>query len=113
MTLEEKIEVIRAFNEGKEIQVYDEHYEKWRRKCTDDFWDFNIYKYRVKPQPTIPTRLEVANELYEKTFGIAGRFTKHTCIAQNCKDCPLKEQHPCCDVESWWNAPYEEPEIEK
>lgn len=109
MTTEEKIEIIRAFDEGKEVEFYVNVDEGWCKK-TRGVWDFEHTKYRIKPQPT---RLEVANDFFEKTFGISGKFTKHSCLANNCEDCPLKGQHPCCDVESWWNAPYEEPEIEK
>ena len=84
MTTEEKIEVIRASDEGKEIEIYDEHYEKWRRKCTNEFWDFGIYKYRVKP---IPTRLDVANEFFEKTFGVKNAFDEKSCVVNSSMPC--------------------------
>lgn len=108
MTTEEKIEVIRAFDEGKEVEIYNEYYDKWSKKDTRDFWDFKNNKYRVKPQPT---RLDVANEFWEKTFGFKNAFNKEICINMesilDCVECEAYKNGEC-ESESWWNTPYEE-----
>ena len=49
MTLEEKIEVIKAFSEGKPIEVYNEDEDVWEAKIYDD-WNFEEGKYRKKPE---------------------------------------------------------------
>ena len=49
MTLKEKIEVIRAYDEGKEVQVLTP--EGWSY-ITNDIWDFKYNEYRVKPDET-------------------------------------------------------------
>mgnify|MGYP004681013961 CR=1 FL=1 len=48
MTTEEKIEVIKAYSEGKAIEIYSKFSEKWLDK-TFDIWDFDMEEYRVKP----------------------------------------------------------------
>lgn len=107
MTIEEKIEVIKAFDEGREVEIYDEHYGngKWRMKTNGDFWDFDANKYRVKPQPT---RLEVANDFFEKTFGIKNEFNNHTCIGNGYFPCTECEAHKegLCKIEKWWNEEF-------
>lgn len=78
MTLEEKMEVIKAFSEGKAVEIYSEYSEKWLDKRFD-VWDFEEQKYRIKPEETAkfkagdvllakkgehqanPTRFEVTN----------------------------------------------------
>lgn len=109
MKIDEMIEILEAYKNGKEIEMFDVTECKWI-DVEKPLWNFANCVYRIKKYPT---RLEVVNEFWKKTFGISGKFTKHSCPANNCKDCPLKGQHPCCDVESWWNAPHEEPKIEK
>ena len=47
MTLEEKLEVIRAYAEGKPIEVYNEDEDVWEVKIYDD-WNFEEGKYRIK-----------------------------------------------------------------
>lgn len=48
MTLEEKIEVVRAFSEGKPVEICN-ILGKWETK-TKDVWDFRQYTYRIKPE---------------------------------------------------------------
>ena len=48
MTLEEKIEVIKAFSEGKAVEIYTIH--GWWEPKVQDVWDFEKCKYRVKPE---------------------------------------------------------------
>ena len=104
MTTEEKIEVIRAFDEGKEIEFYDG--EEWCKKTTNS-WDFEFFEYRIKPQPT---RLDAANEFWEKTFGVKNAFDESTCImncSTQCCKCVAYKNGEGCVVEKWWNAPCE------
>lgn len=49
MTTEEKIEIIKAFSEGKPIEVYNEDEDMWEAKIRDD-WDFEEGKYRKEPE---------------------------------------------------------------
>lgn len=51
MTLEEKIEVIKAYAEGKAVEVYDKYSNEWFAK-ERNAWDFDVYKYRIKPDET-------------------------------------------------------------
>ena len=51
MTLEEKIEVIKAYAEGKAVEVYDEDSDEWFAKQRN-VWDFEEGKYRIKPKET-------------------------------------------------------------
>lgn len=106
MTIDEMIKVLQAYKKGKPIEF---------RKKSDNSdwvvgdspnwaWDFSNYDYRVKKNPT---RLEVANKLWEETFGIANRFTNRNCPSNECKDCPFT-QTSCGinDLKTWWNEEY-------
>ncbi len=48
ITTEEKIELIRAYAEGKTVDVYDTIFQRWFAKGTDT-WDFDREKYRIRP----------------------------------------------------------------
>lgn len=48
MTLEEKLKVIKAFSEGKPVEIYTIH--GWWEPKVQDVWDFNKCIYRVKPE---------------------------------------------------------------
>jgi len=45
------IEVLKAFEEGKEIEVRSNNSHLWGR-CVNPRWDFGTNIYRIKPQPT-------------------------------------------------------------
>ena len=47
ITLEEKIEVIKAYSEGKVIEIYSKYSNKWLDKKFD-IWDFDTEKYRIR-----------------------------------------------------------------
>ena len=49
ITLEEKIEVIRAFSEGKPVEGCNKEVGLWEDKVYD-IWDFDDCKYRIKPE---------------------------------------------------------------
>lgn len=67
MTLEEKIEVIKAYAEGKPVEAYDTIFRRWFEKGTDT-WNFDIEEYRIKSDET--TKFAVGDVL---VFKIAER----------------------------------------
>lgn len=52
MTTEEKIEVMKAFTEGKQIQFLSHETNQWEDVRQYPLWDWPHYEYRVKPEPT-------------------------------------------------------------
>ena len=64
ITLEEKIEVIRAYAEGKPVEVYDKDDNKWYAHRFDA-WDFEDFKYRIKPDKT--PKFKVGDRLVYKS----------------------------------------------
>lgn len=52
MTTEEKIEVMKAYAEGKKIQVRDKTLKVWIDwgTCGEPEWDWGINDYRIKPE---------------------------------------------------------------
>ena len=48
ITLEEKIELITAYAEGKIVDAYDTIFQRWFAKGTDT-WDFDREEYRISP----------------------------------------------------------------
>lgn len=70
MTLEEKIGVIKAYAEGKAVEVYDEDSDEGLAK-QHDIWDFEYSQYRIKPEAT--TKFKVGDRLvYKSNEGIEG-----------------------------------------
>lgn len=51
MTLEEKFELLKAYKEGKRVEVYDKIMDTWYAKACD-VWDFDDGRYRIKPNHT-------------------------------------------------------------
>ena len=65
-TLKEKIAVMQAFADGREIEYYYPSTEKWY-KTKDPVWDWNTNDYRVKESPEyIPFTFEDAEFLIGK-----------------------------------------------
>ncbi|QPH88712.1 hypothetical protein [Campylobacter concisus] len=52
MTTEGKMEVIKAFSEGKPVEIYTIH--GWWETKVNDVWDFQKCIYRIKPEETAP-----------------------------------------------------------
>lgn len=63
MTLEEKIEVVRAFSEGKPVEGCNKEVGLWEDKVYD-IWDFDDCKYRIKPDET--TKFKAGDVLLAK-----------------------------------------------
>lgn len=51
ITLEEKIEVIKAYAEGKPIEFFSKFHNNWFDKI-HDIWYFEEGEYRIKPEET-------------------------------------------------------------
>ena len=62
MTIEEKIEVIRAFSEGKPVEICN-NLGEWETK-TKDVWDFRQCIYRIKPEAS--TKFSVGDTVVRK-----------------------------------------------
>ena len=56
MTAEEKLQVIKAYYEGKPVEVYDPYISYWK-DLKDDIWDFEVRLYRIKPKRTFKFKL--------------------------------------------------------
>lgn len=90
MTLEEKLEVIRAYAEGKPIEVYNEDEDVWEAKIYDD-WNFEEGKYRIKPEATAKFKVgdtlvsigaaEVQNPIKYKIMGVQQDYYKFDCVS--------------------------------
>ena len=50
MTPTEMIEVIKAYEEGKDIEIWNGH--EWI-KCVSPLWNFALYNYRVKQKEKV------------------------------------------------------------
>ena len=51
MTLREKIEVMQAFERGEEIEFIFSNRNNWTTLIRPPSWNWDIYKYRIKPKP--------------------------------------------------------------
>lgn len=63
MTLKEKIEIIKAFSEGKPVEGCNKEVDLWEDKVYD-IWDFDDCKYRIKPDET--TKFKAGDVLLAK-----------------------------------------------
>lgn len=102
-TTKEMIKVMEAYENDKEIEMYERKTSSWKR-VNVPMWNWAENDYRVKPEPT---RLEVANKFWKDTFGFEGF---------DIFDCPQPHGTPCCKncaiggclkKEKWWNTPME------
>lgn len=106
MTIDEMIEVLEAYKNGKEIEYCDKFISSisgWNI-VENPIWDFGNFNYRVKKAPT---NLEVANELIKEKFGIEECFSMANCpliCLGSDKSCP--ENTSCLECEEWWNKEY-------
>ena len=50
-TIEEKIAVMQAFKDGKEIEIAPNSPGEIWAPCKEPDWDWTMYSYRVKEQP--------------------------------------------------------------
>lgn len=51
MTTKEKIEIMQAFEDGKEIEFRSAHTEEEWMSCYKAIWNWEKFEYRVKPDP--------------------------------------------------------------
>lgn len=64
MTLEEKLEVIKAYAEGKPIEYFSKFHNNWFDKI-HNIWDLEEGKYRIKPTKAT-TKFSVGDNLVFK-----------------------------------------------
>ena len=76
MNTKEKIAVMQAFVEGKEIQVSTRHSTEWKRLVWMPEWDWTSYNYRIKPEPKF-VYINVYTELYDGVTESARHFSKY------------------------------------
>lgn len=67
-TIEEKIAVMQAFAEGKEIEIYDKHTAKWTPAINPDF-NWKGCDYRIKEEPEKPEYIPFSFEDAEQLIG--------------------------------------------
>lgn len=66
-TTKEKIVVMQAYDEGKQIQIKDGGYDDWSDWNADyePNWDWQQFKYRIKPEEPIYRPYESIDEMVE------------------------------------------------
>lgn len=50
MTTKEKIEVMQAYLDGKQIQITNRGGKDWGAVVTNPVWDWQVFDYRIKPK---------------------------------------------------------------
>lgn len=70
MTPTEMIEVIKAYEEGKEIEIWDGR--AWL-KCEPPLWNFAVFNYRVKQKEKVVYQFLIQDKK-ESTVITASRF---------------------------------------
>lgn len=77
MTTKEKIEVMQAYLDGKQIQFREfplNGREKWMDLTGEPAWKWGTYEYRIKPEPRIPIeewRVLYKDGSWSPSYGIA------------------------------------------
>jgi hypothetical protein len=77
MTHEEMIAVLQAHKDGKKIECRTKWEECWKAAPTNPCWNFDLYDYRIKPEPPKPKELWV-NEY--ASGGLAAHSTKKAAL---------------------------------
>lgn len=68
MTIKEKIKVMQAFADGKEIECKNKVLANWDA-CISPVWDWRSYEYRIKSEPEyVPYTFNDAKGLIGKTI---------------------------------------------
>ena len=57
LSIDEKLELHRAFYEGLVVQYFNDHIELWMLKASREFFDGAIY--RIAPEPEPETDIEL------------------------------------------------------
>lgn len=65
MTLEEKLELLKAYKEDKRVEVYEKASNMWYAKNCD-VWDFDYGQYRIKPQANVRHKFEAGETIVWK-----------------------------------------------
>ena len=77
-TLEEKIEVMQAYKDGKQIEIYSNKLQRWVDWTIDSEPDFNweLYNYRIKEEPKKKVKLYQVLLKYVTDYHISLKFFK-------------------------------------
>ena len=62
-TIQEMIDIMQAYQEGKQIQIYDKMHKQWFVDCEPN-WNWGLHEYRIKPEPEFAP-FECAEEFLE------------------------------------------------
>ena len=83
MTTEEMIKVMQAYVDGEQIQVFNHISQEWNG-ITNPKWQWDIYKYRIKPEPKYrPLKPEELIELKGKWLRPNGvRKNEHILVTE-------------------------------
>lgn len=93
MTTLEKIEVMKAFTEGKQIQFLSHETNQWEDVIQCPLWDWPHYEYRVKPEPTYrpyKNLEEFKQDIVRKYGGSSFENileTRNIWLKSKCKEC--------------------------
>ncbi len=71
MTPTEMIEVIKAYEEGKDIEIWNGH--EWI-KCVSPLWNFALYNYRVKQKEKVVYQFLLRDENTYKIMNTASFY---------------------------------------
>lgn len=83
MTIDEKVEVLRAYQAGKEIEirrkvVFGDPWNGEWHDCEPSEWNFAAYDYRIKSKPREPREwtvpLHILDEWIIELGSVPGRF---------------------------------------
>ena len=48
-TIQEMVDIMQAYQEGKQIQIYDKIHNQWVDE--EPSWNWGLHEYRIKPEP--------------------------------------------------------------
>ena len=48
-TIQEMVDIMQAYQEGKQIQIYDKMHKQW--VDGEPNWNWGLHEYRIKPKP--------------------------------------------------------------
>ena len=61
--IQEMVDIMQAYQEGKQIQIYDKIHKQWWVDCEPN-WNWGLHEYRIKPEPEFAP-FESAEEFLE------------------------------------------------
>ena len=49
-TIQEMVDIMQAYQEGKQIQIYDKMHKQWIDQENEPNWNWGLHDYRIKPE---------------------------------------------------------------